>query len=157
MPSHSDGTHSLQWIHWWANDVMLNLSKSVPINKKHIYILDSLRVIHFQKIVILGWIIPLRHYDITVWLSVKMLWNNVYCEWAIQINITINIQSTHTHTDLHESHSTHNLNAFICHQPSCFLKKNPVIRWIYNIFFKHHIRRDPPPYDCKALWVYRNT
>ncbi len=27
--SHSDGTHSLQRIHWWASDVMLNFSKSV--------------------------------------------------------------------------------------------------------------------------------
>ncbi len=25
---HSDGTHSLQRIHWWASDVMLNFSKS---------------------------------------------------------------------------------------------------------------------------------
>ncbi len=27
----SDGTHSLQWIHWSAGDVMLNFSKYVPI------------------------------------------------------------------------------------------------------------------------------
>ncbi len=31
--SYSDGTHSLQMIHWWASDVMLNFSKSVPIKK----------------------------------------------------------------------------------------------------------------------------
>ncbi len=28
LDSHSDGTHSLQRIHWWASDVMLNFSKS---------------------------------------------------------------------------------------------------------------------------------
>ncbi len=31
---HSDGTHSLQRIHWWAGDVMLNLSKSVQMKKQ---------------------------------------------------------------------------------------------------------------------------
>ncbi len=30
LASYSDGTHSLQEIHWWENDVMLNFSKSVP-------------------------------------------------------------------------------------------------------------------------------
>ncbi len=31
---HSDGTHSLQRIHLWVNDVMLNFSKSVPLKKQ---------------------------------------------------------------------------------------------------------------------------
>ncbi len=34
LDAHSDGTHSLQRIHCWANDVMLHFSKSVPINKQ---------------------------------------------------------------------------------------------------------------------------
>ncbi len=34
LDSHSDGTHSLQRIHWWASDVMLNFSKSVPMKKR---------------------------------------------------------------------------------------------------------------------------
>ncbi len=34
LDSHSDGTHSLQSIHWWASDVMLNLSKSVLMKKQ---------------------------------------------------------------------------------------------------------------------------
>ncbi len=29
----SDGTHSPQMIHWWASDVMLNFSKSAPVQK----------------------------------------------------------------------------------------------------------------------------
>ncbi len=44
LDSHSDGTHSLQSIHWWASDVMLIFSKSVLMKKKLIYILHGLRV-----------------------------------------------------------------------------------------------------------------
>ncbi len=43
LDSHSDGTHSLQRIHWWTNDVMLHFSKSVLMRSKLIYILHSLR------------------------------------------------------------------------------------------------------------------
>ncbi len=32
--SHSDGTHSLQRIHWCSNNVKLNFSKSVPVKKQ---------------------------------------------------------------------------------------------------------------------------
>ncbi len=32
--THSDGTHSLQRIHWWASDGMLNYSKSIQIKKQ---------------------------------------------------------------------------------------------------------------------------
>ncbi len=42
--THSDGTHSLQMIHLWASDVMLNFSKSVLKWSKLIYILDGARV-----------------------------------------------------------------------------------------------------------------
>ncbi len=35
---HSDGTHSLQRIHWWASDVMLHFSKSDLMKKQiHLY------------------------------------------------------------------------------------------------------------------------
>ncbi len=34
LDSHSDGTHSLQRMHWWASDVMLNFSKSVLMKKQ---------------------------------------------------------------------------------------------------------------------------
>ncbi len=37
--SHSDGTHSLQRIHWWASDAMLNFSRSVLMKKQtHLYL-----------------------------------------------------------------------------------------------------------------------
>ncbi len=34
LHSHSDGTHSLQSIHWWVSDVMLHFSKSVLMKKQ---------------------------------------------------------------------------------------------------------------------------
>ncbi len=34
LDSHSDGTHSLQRIHWWVSDGMLHFSKSVPTKKQ---------------------------------------------------------------------------------------------------------------------------
>ncbi len=34
LDSHSDGTHSLQRIQWWASDVMLHIAKSVSIMKQ---------------------------------------------------------------------------------------------------------------------------
>ncbi len=34
LDSQSDGTHSLQSIHWWASDVKLHFSKSVPLKKQ---------------------------------------------------------------------------------------------------------------------------
>ncbi len=39
LHSHSDGTHSLQRIHWWASDMMLNFSKSVLMKRQnHLYL-----------------------------------------------------------------------------------------------------------------------
>ncbi len=48
LNSRSDGTHSLQRIHWGASDVMQNFSKSVLITKRLIPILDGLRVSTFS-------------------------------------------------------------------------------------------------------------
>ncbi len=53
----SDGTHSLQRIHWWVSDVMLHCSKSVHLKKQ--------THLHFgwpagECMFISVWIIPLR-------------------------------------------------------------------------------------------------
>ncbi len=48
LDSHSDGTHSLQRIHWWASDGMLHFSKSFTMKKKLIYTMDGLRVSRFS-------------------------------------------------------------------------------------------------------------
>ncbi len=55
LDSHSDGTHSLQRIYWWASDVMQNLSKSVPVKKKK-NVLDGLSLSTCSSNI--GWIIP---------------------------------------------------------------------------------------------------
>ncbi len=58
LDSHSDGTHSLQRIHWWESDMMLNFSKSVPMKKQTHQHLGWPQVsanFHF------GWTIPLIH------------------------------------------------------------------------------------------------
>ncbi len=49
LNSHSDGTHSLQKIHWWASDVMVYFSKSVPMKKQsHLHLKCTfLANIHF--------------------------------------------------------------------------------------------------------------
>ncbi len=45
LNSDSDGTHSLQSIHWRASDVILNFFKSAAIGKKNTQLqLDDLRM-----------------------------------------------------------------------------------------------------------------
>ncbi len=56
LDSHSDGTHSLQRIHCWASDVMLNFSKSVQIKQKKL----AWGSVNFQQIFISVWTVPLR-------------------------------------------------------------------------------------------------
>ncbi len=64
LDSHSDGTHSLLRIHWWASDVMLNFSKSVPMKKQ-----TPLHLGWPEGECIFGWTIPLiqRLFDV-LWL-----------------------------------------------------------------------------------------
>ncbi len=54
LDSHSDGTHSLQRIHWWAKSEFPNL---FPWINKFINILMAW--VHFQQIFIFGWTISL--------------------------------------------------------------------------------------------------
>ncbi len=57
LDSHSDGTHSLQRIHRWASDVMLNLSKTFLIKKQtHLH----LEWPEDKYIFISGWTTPLK-------------------------------------------------------------------------------------------------
>ncbi len=58
LDSHSDGTHSLERIHWWASDAAF---LQIWWRNKLIYILDGLRV-NIQQIIIIiifWWTIPL--------------------------------------------------------------------------------------------------
>ncbi len=55
LDSHSDGTHSLQRIHWSASDVMLHFSKK----QTHLH----LRWPEGESILVLGWTIPLNDFS----------------------------------------------------------------------------------------------
>ncbi len=48
LDSHCDGTHSLQMIHWWTSDMMLNFSKSFSMKKQINLHLGCLRVNTFS-------------------------------------------------------------------------------------------------------------
>ncbi len=55
LDSHSDGTHPLQWTHWWASDVMLHFSKQVPMKKQtHLHLGWPEREYIFSKLAFLG-------------------------------------------------------------------------------------------------------
>ncbi len=60
MDSNSDGTHSLQRIHWWVTDAMLNLNQicsdeEPSSSTSHM----AWGRVHFQQIFICGWTTPL--------------------------------------------------------------------------------------------------
>ncbi len=59
LDSHSDGTHSLQRIHWWASVVMLHFSKSVLMKKNSSTSWMIWGRVNFQQIFTFVWTIPL--------------------------------------------------------------------------------------------------
>ncbi len=82
LDSHSDGTHSLQRIHWWASDVMLHFSKSVPMKKQtHLHLGWPDCVSTFSENVgSFWWSIPLPVLSLLVQvqsgMSAEVLWNS---------------------------------------------------------------------------------
>ncbi len=62
LDSHSDGTHSLQRIHWWASNIMLHFSQSFPM-KKQTYLHPGWPAewVHLEQMII--WTIPLKGID----------------------------------------------------------------------------------------------
>ncbi len=51
LDSHSDGTHSLQRINWWACDVMIHYSKSVQMKKQtHLFFVGLRIFVHTMKV-----------------------------------------------------------------------------------------------------------
>ncbi len=58
----TDGTHSLQKIHWWASDVMLNSTKSVPIKKQtHLHLTTSWMAWGWEHFRLYSWTIPFKY------------------------------------------------------------------------------------------------
>ncbi len=81
LDSHSDGTHSVQRIHWWATDAMLHFSKSVLMKKKLIYILDGLMMSKYLA-------------NFHFWVSS-----------SVQFNTSYNLPETHS-SDFNEQRNT---------------------------------------------------
>ncbi len=64
---HSDGTHSLQRIHWWERDLMLNLKKNLK-NSSTSWM--PWGWVHCQQIYIFGWNVPLNVvFHFNIWAS----------------------------------------------------------------------------------------
>ncbi len=66
LDSHSDGTHSLQRIHWWASDGMPHFSKSDDKTNSSTSLMARVWV-HFQESYIFGWISLLSLMLFAVW------------------------------------------------------------------------------------------
>ncbi len=58
LKSHSDGTHSLQRIHWWISDVMLNFNKETNLSTSWM----AWGRVHFLQILIFESTTPLKRY-----------------------------------------------------------------------------------------------
>ncbi len=92
LSAHSDGTHSLQRIHWQTNDLKLNFYKSVLIKKQLIYILDGLRAstflanVHFWVNILL--ILPLSEHP--KWFSSRLQNSNLCAALHISMYSHVN-------------------------------------------------------------------
>ncbi len=97
LDPNSDGTHSLQRIHWWASDLMLNFSKSVPMKKQTHLHLGWPEGEYIELIIIIriiNWTIPFKsikcHYfclllNKLIYLSIK-LWHKTCSAEMIDIS-----------------------------------------------------------------------
>ncbi len=91
LDSHSDGTHSLQRIHWWASDVMLFFSHMFWWRKNLRYILNGMRE-HFQQMVIFRWtitLILLFHKNALNWSNVTVKTFTLLQKSLFQINAVL--------------------------------------------------------------------
>ncbi len=74
LDSHSDGTHSLQMIHWWASDVMLHFCIQIYINAYKSVLMKKQTHLH------LGW--PEGEYFFSnffhFWVNYSFKTRNVY-------------------------------------------------------------------------------
>ncbi len=52
--THSDGIHSLQMIHWWTTDVMLNFSKSVSMRKQTLEWAEDQQIFNLSELFLQG-------------------------------------------------------------------------------------------------------
>ncbi len=99
LDSHSDGTHSLQRIHWWASDVMLHFSKYFQMKKQTHPYLECLMMRNFPTNVQLLFLLSTwtcnfhPHHLLKTWKFSKDLNNTETCK-----------QPPRMHTNLHLPH-----------------------------------------------------
>ncbi len=108
LDSHSDGTHSLQRIHWWASDGMLHFSKSdEETNSSPSWMPWGWG--HFLKKIIFGWTTPLKTHWKVLWgtknsfsiaslqkpLFGKFILKNARCDKIASKNLVITRQYYH--------------------------------------------------------------
>ncbi len=78
LNSYSDGTHSLQRIHWWASDSIQNFPKSVYTKKQtHLHLRWSKGKYVFSKVSFFGWTTSLIFNNIIKLTSVTLLDENL--------------------------------------------------------------------------------
>ncbi len=72
LDSHSDGTHSLQRIHWWASDVMQNFSKSVVLQANWAYSVTSYQSRFYMHLVLGKCFVPCGKGLIKGWIELRV-------------------------------------------------------------------------------------
>ncbi len=78
LDSHSDGTHSLQRIYWWASDVAKFL-QYVP----HIYSFNK-----YYKYMHISWVINLQHTQCEVFTDTPMKWLRYLSWWRRKCSVS---------------------------------------------------------------------
>ncbi len=84
LNSHSDGTHSLQRIHWWASDRMQHFSKSVPMKKQtHLHLGSRVNIFLF------------------IWAAFSPQAPLHFCLILVRLLISSVVESSHLHANFH--------------------------------------------------------
>ncbi len=131
LDSHSDGTHSLQIIHWWESDGILHFYKSVVMKKQTHLNLDGLRVNRFSANVHVWVNYTFKEYECVR----KSRW--LVCSWHTD-PLTLQLSLSHTHTHLHYSCLYLSLSHTYRHTLFISLKALPIPLhpsiWIQTLF-----------------------
>ncbi len=85
LDSHSDGTHSLQRIYWWASAVMLNFTQSGLLKTQaHLHLGWPAGEQNFSKFSFLGELL-FQHWTVFAWCwTVMSWWVMKSCIWVFQ-------------------------------------------------------------------------
>ncbi len=148
LDSHSDGTHSLQIIQWWASDGILHFYKSVVMKKQTHLNLDGLRVNRCSANVHVWVNYTFKEYECVR----KSRW--YVCSWHTD-PLTLQLSLSHTHTSTLQLSLPLSLTHISTH--SVYLSKGsshppPSIYFNSNSILKN-IHPPPTPPDSTASLV----